>query len=393
MGYIIPKNAYLKNGILRNTMRTLIFDSSVTGHHLEYLHHYYMEAIGHTDEEYVIMVPNDFIKVKKEYDWPYSSNISFFYIPEEDEILLKETNFYKLGWNTSKILQRAVRKIKPDRVLLTMLMQFIPFIIFLLPRNVRVRGIMYKIYLYEVHRMGKLRLAAERLRFWLAARSSKIEQIFVLNDEDSARTFNTLYSTSKFRSLPDPVPSVDFSKVKSVREELGVSPVEKLYLHFGGLDGRKGTIDILKSIIASKKGELKDSCFVFAGRINKNTLNDFYDLLSVAKEKTRILVFDQFCSYDFLWNLCYSCDVILMPYHLTSLSSGILGYAAVFNKPVIGPDNGLIGNLIKKYELGISTQFPLKPEIYNNHIYNSEKGCSLYVITNSVKKFREEIFS
>ena len=374
-------------------MRTLIFDSSVTGHHLEYLHHYYMEAIGHTDEEYVIMVPNDFIKVKKEYEWPYSSNISFFYIPEEDEILLKETNFYKLGWNTSKILQRAVRKIKPDRVLLTMLMQFIPFIIFLLPRNVRVRGIMYKIYLYEVHRMGKLRLAAERLRFWLAARSSKIEQIFVLNDEDSARTFNTLYSTSKFRSLPDPVPSVDFSKVKSVREELGVSPVEKLYLHFGGLDGRKGTIDILKSIIASKKGELKDSCFVFAGRINKNTLNDFYDLLSVAKEKTRILVFDQFCSYDFLWNLCYSCDVILMPYHLTSLSSGILGYAAVFNKPVIGPDNGLIGNLIKKYELGISTQFPLKPEIYNNHIYNSEKGCSLYVITNSVKKFREEIFS
>ena len=374
-------------------MRTLIFDSSVTGHHLEYLHHYYMEAIGHTDEEYVIMVPNDFIKVKKEYEWPYSSNISFVYIPEEDKKLLEESNFYKLGWNTSKILQRAVRKIKPDRVLLTMLMQFIPFIIFLLPRNVRVRGIMYKIYLYEVHRMGKLRLAAERLRFWLAARSSKIEQIFVLNDEDSARTFNTLYSTSKFRSLPDPVPSVDFSKVKSVREELGVSPVEKLYLHFGGLDGRKGTIDILKSIIASKKGELKDSCFVFAGRINKNTLNDFYDLLSVAKEKTRILVFDQFCSYDFLWNLCYSCDVILMPYHLTSLSSGILGYAAVFNKPVIGPDNGLIGNLIKKYELGISTQFPLKPEIYNNHIYNSEKGCSLYVITNSVKKFREEIFS
>ena len=374
-------------------MRTLIFDSSVTGHHLEYLHHYYMEAIGHTDEEYVIMVPNDFIKVKKEYEWPYSSNISFVYIPEEDEKLLEEKNFYKLGWNTSKILQRAVRKIKPDRVLLTMLMQFIPFIIFLLPRNVRVRGIMYKIYLYEVHRMGKLRLAAERLRFWLAARSSKIEQIFVLNDEDSARTFNTLYSTSKFRSLPDPVPSVDFSKVKSVREELGVSPVEKLYLHFGGLDGRKGTIDILKSIIASKKGELKDSCFVFAGRINKNTLNDFYDLLSVAKEKTRILVFDQFCSYDFLWNLCYSCDVILMPYHLTSLSSGILGYVAVFNNPVIGPDNGLIGNLIKKYELGISTQFPLKPEIYNNHIYNSEKGCSLYVITNSVKKFREEIFS
>lgn len=373
-------------------MRTLIFDSSVTGHHLEYLHHYYMEAIGHTDEEYVIMVPNDFIKVKKEYEWPYSSNISFVYIPEEDEKLLEETNFYKLGWNTSKILQRAVLNIKPDRVLLTMLMQFIPFIIFLLPRNVRVRGIMYKIYLYEEHHMGKLRLAAERSRFWLAARSSKIEKIFVLNDGDSTRTFNSLYSTSKFRCLPDPVPSVDFSKVKSVREELGVSPVEKLYLHFGGLDGRKGTLDILNSIISSKEGELDNICFVFAGRINKNTRDKFYELLNVAKTKAKILVFDKFCSYDFLCNLCYSCDVILMPYHLTNLSSGVLGYAALFHKPVIGPDNGLIGNLIKKYELGISTQIPLKPEIYNNHIYNSEKGCSLYVITNSVKKFREEIF-
>ena len=374
-------------------MRTLIFDSSVSGHHLEYLHHYYMEAIGHTDEEYVIMVPNDFIKVKKEYEWPYSSNISFVYIPEEDEKLLKETNFYKLGWNTSKILQRAVRKIKPDRVLLTMLMQFIPFIIFLLPRNVRVRGIMYKIYLYEEHRMGKLRLAAERLRFWLAARSSKIEKIFVLNDEDSTRTFNSLYSTSKFRCLPDPVPSVDFSKVKSVRENIGISSDERMLLHFGGLDGRKGTLDILNSIISSKEGELDNICFVFAGRINKNTRDKFYELLNVAKTKAKILVFDKFCSYDFLCNLCYSCDVILMPYHLTNLSSGVLGYAALFHKPVIGPDNGLIGKLINKYHLGIATSIPLTSQEFKVQTDKTAAGFERYVMTNSLEKFKQIIMT
>ena len=374
-------------------MLTLIFDSSVTGHHLEYLHHYYMEAIGHTDEEYVIMVPNDFIKVKKEYEWPYSSNISFVYIPEEDKKLLEESNFYKLGWNTSKILQRAVRNIKPDRILLTMLMQFIPFIIFLLPRNVRVRGIMYKIYLYEEHRMGKLRLAAERLRFWLAARSSKIEKIFVLNDEDSTRTFNSLYSTSKFRSLPDPVPSVDFSKVKSVRENIGISSDERMLLHFGGLDGRKGTLDILNSIISSKEGELDNIFFVFAGRINKNTRDKFYELLNVAKTKAKILVFDKFCSYDFLCNLCYSCDVILMPYHLTNLSSGVLGYAALFHKPVIGPDNGLIGKLINKYHLGIATSIPLTSQEFKVQTDKTAAGCERYVMTNSLEKFKQIIMS
>lgn len=372
-------------------MRTLIFDSSVNGHHLEYLHHYYMEAIKHSDEEYVIMVPQDFEDVRCEYEWPICNNIRFEYISKEDENLLKETNFYKLGWNTSKILQRAVKEIKPDKVLLTMLMQFIPFIIILLPTNVRVRGIMYKIYLYEEQRMGRIRLLAEKLRFWLAARSRKIEKIYVLNDEESAKEFNQLYKTDKFHSLSDPVPEVDFSKLKSVRTELGISNYERLFLHFGSLDGRKGTLDILKSIITSKEGELNNTCFVFAGRINQATRETFYELLSIAKTKAKILVFDKFCSFDFLCNLCYSCDVILMPYHLTSLSSGVFGYAAVFNKPVIGPDNGLIGKLIQKYELGITTQFPLKPEIYNKQIVYNSNGCFRYVTTNSLEKFSKGV--
>lgn len=80
-----------------------------------------------------------------------------------------------------------------------------------------------------------------------------------------------------------------------------------------------------------------------------------------------------------------------MPYHLTSLSSGVFGYAAVFNKPVIGPDNGLIGKLIQKYELGITTQFPLKPEIYNKQIVYNSNGCFRYVTTNSLEKFSEGV--
>lgn len=212
----------------------------------------------------------------------------------------------------------------------------------------------------------------------------------MLNDEDSTRTFN---STSKFRSLPAPVPSVDFSKVKSVRENIGISYDERLLLHFGGLDGRKGTLDILNSIISSKEGELDNICFVFAGRINKNTRDKFYELLNVAKTKAKILVFDKFCSYDFLCNLCYSCDVILMPYHLTNLSSGVLGYAALFHKPVIGPDNGLIGKLINKYHLGIATSIPLTYQEFKVQTDKTAAGCERYVMTNSLEKFKQIIMS
>ena len=39
-----------------------------------------------------------------------------------------------------------------------------------------------------------------------------------------------------------------------------------------------------------------------------------------------------------------------------ALKSGILGHAARVKKPVIGPDSGLIGELIRDYTLGISYQ-------------------------------------
>lgn len=369
-------------------MKTLIFEASVSGHHLEYLHHYYMGALSHKEEKYIIMVPKEFLKVQDKYEWPKANNITFEYLRPEDELLLKEHNFYKLGWNVSKILNKAVRSRGFDKVLLTMLMQFIPFIIFLLPRKVLVRGIMYKIYLYEEKNMSWFRLMAEKIRFWLAARSSIIEKIFVLNDALSAQRFNCIYNTNKFLFLPDPVPKVILSQVHDMRKELNISPHDRIYLHFGSLNYRKGTIDILNAIASATRQEMENRTFIFAGKIKQNMRNDFYSLLDEAKKKAKILVFDRFCSYEFLYNLCFTCDVVLMPYYLTNLSSGLLGYTAVFQKPVIGPDEGLIGHLIKHFKMGYAIQVPIsKRELLKNEIDYDEKGLMQYVKNNSINTF------
>lgn len=367
-------------------MKTLIFETSVSGHHLEYLHHYYMGALSHKEEKYIIMVPKEFLKVQDKYEWPKANHITFEYLRPEDELLLKEHNFYKLGWNVSKILNKAVRSRGFDKVLLTMLMQFIPFIIFLLPRKVLVRGIMYKIYLYEEKKMPRVRRAAERFRFWLAVHSKVIEKIFVLNDMNSAQRFNSIYKTDKFRFLPDPVPQADLSKVHDVRKELNIPYNDKIYLHFGSLDQRKGTIDILKAIISFTNQETNNSTFIFAGKQKESLKKEFYPLLEEAKTKVNILVFDEFCSYEFLNNLCFTCDVILMPYHLTNLSSGVLGYAAIFGKPVIGPNKGLIGYLIQKYKLGYTASTPIKKEAFIGQHHNSA-AFAQYAKDNSLDIF------
>ena len=86
-----------------------------------------------------------------------------------------------------------------------------------------------------------------------------------------------------------------------------------------------------------------------------------------------VTLFECFCPYEQIADLCYTCDVMLMPYKLVSNSSGVVAYASYFQKPVIGPSKGLVGKLIRKYQLGsrldeisgrnLSLLYPVKQEI------------------------------
>lgn len=368
-------------------MKTLIFEPSVSGHHLEYLHHYYVGALEHPQEDFVFVVTRKFEEVKDKYEWETSNNISIQYIDSKYDSSFNASNPYVLGWKTSIVLRDYVKLINPEKVILTMLMQFIPFICWLLPSRVKVRGIMYKIYLYEQSKMSILRLLAERIRFWMASRSRVIESIFVLNDEDSACNFNRIYRSDKFKFIPDPVPEVNLAECKDIREDLGIPVCNKIFLHFGGLDKRKGTLEILKAIDLCPKSELRGKTFVFAGKFKDSLRTEFYPLLDRVKHKAQILVFDEFCSYEFLYDLCYSCDVILMPYQITNLSSGVLGYSAVFGKPVVGPSDGLIGCIIRKKELGMCLAGVSASDIRESFSYSFTFNTSNYKLSNQLVNF------
>lgn len=93
----------------------------------------------------------------------------------------------------------------------------------------------------------------EFIRYQVAVKSKCIERMLILNDPYSVNRLNKIYSTNKFQILVDPVPNVDFSKLKNLREELHIPANNKIYVHFGGLARRKGTLDILKAIAISTK--------------------------------------------------------------------------------------------------------------------------------------------
>lgn len=377
-------------------MTTLIFDTSVYGHHLEYLHHYYVGALDRQDENYIFCVPEDFEQHKGKYVWPKSINIRFQLMSLKLVQKYSSGNMIINAYRTSMLLRKVVKETNPDKVILSMLSIFLPFVTFMLPSNVRLRGVLYSIYLYNESTMSRLRLSLEKLRFKIMARSKIVERVFVLNDKGSSYKLNQIYGTTKFSFLPDPVPQVDFSSIRNLRAELQIPDGNTIFLHFGGIARRKGTLEILKAIIASDSDEIKEKTFIIAGQAALEMREELCLLIDEARRKTQVIFFDEFCSYDLLYNLCYTTDFILMPYQFTNLSSGVLGYAAVFDKPVIGPDGGLIGNLIKENNLGVTISdvsplgiaptFKLKKWNTNsNYKTNNSVGSFINVIFEQVK--------
>ena len=368
-------------------MKTLIFEPCLTGHHLEYLNHYYEGALERSEQEFIFLVPNSFDDIKNQYEWRSSKNIRFEFIEEDELKKCLHANKYIASYNKAKLISKSSRLYDVDRVLLTMLMEVIPFVLFFLPSGIKLRGIIYQIYLYAQDGDSKFRLLLDKFRYWIIARSKKIEKIFILNDTDSAEIFNKTYKTNKFIFLPDPVPNVDICSVKDIRSDIGLNKTDLVYLHFGGLAERKGTLEILKAIIECEEARLCDCAFVFAGKVNIDIKENFYNILSKARNKAKVLVFDEFCSYEFLYNLCYSIDYILMPYQITKLSSGVLGYAAVFRKPVIGPSDGLIGNLIRENGLGKCLPFISKDYIKREFGERLLMDETTYIKKNDISEF------
>ena len=71
-------------------MRVLIFEPSLSGHHLEYLQHLYNGAVGRLDCEFVFAVPHEeWSRMKGKCSWPEARNISFLMLDDSEWCILR----------------------------------------------------------------------------------------------------------------------------------------------------------------------------------------------------------------------------------------------------------------------------------------------------------------
>lgn len=328
-------------------MRILIFDIEAGGHHLEYVHNLYEACNSRLYDEFVFALPQiDFEHT--EYSWPSLPNASFYFLNDK-EVAKCKGGMAKRCLYESFLIRRVAKQNAIDQIILIHLAPVVPILPLILSNRVKLSGIIYQIYLWKIAQ-NKIRRAIDYLRYTVLARNRSVERVFILNDEKSAEELNRIYHTEKFIPIPDPLPEVEMSEL-DLRDELGVSEDGMVFLHFGAMSERKGTLDILRAIKLIPKN--RNVTFIFAGKIGKDIENEFNELYADAIKFHRIIVINEFCSYSYLYALCRLSHCILIPYHIVSQSSGLIGHAAKHNLPVIGPEKGLIGYLIKKYNLGI----------------------------------------
>ena len=332
---------------------TLIFETSMSagGHQIEYVHHLHALAKGITDRKFVFVLPSSAKTIDEEFSWENANNIVFDFLP--DSIAeIEQLSPLKKAHRRTLLLKQYINRYHADRVFLISFMEYMPFCAFLLPRNVKVEGVIYSIYLYRWKKAQLLLCCADVVKYLLMVHSKGIGRVFILNDSASALYLNKLYNTSKFQYLPDPV-FVNHSDISSLRISLNIPQEKFLLAQCGTISSRKGAIEALKGLGQLSQKTADRIAVLFAGRIADENKTAFYEALNEVPVNIQVVVIDSFVSYQYLCSIIHSADALLLPYTETHRSSGLLGYAAHFRKPVIAPSTGLIGRIVRKYKMGI----------------------------------------
>lgn len=306
-------------------------------------------------DDFVFVLPSSFSEAKKMFSWPENPRVKFdLSLPEQFRTGKKPSmvdSLRKALWY-SKSLKEYRNIYKPDSVISLDIMSLVPFLpLYLLTSKVKVTGIVYDIYLRNDHLSFRNKFASI-CRFWVLSKSKLFSKVLILNDRKSSDELNSKFNTNKFVHIPDSFVPLENSDI-DFRKEYDITDDAIIFSHFGAITGRKGTIDILRDI-PNMHDDLKNkSVFVFAGLVKDDIKEEFERRVASLKNEVRLIVKDEFCSYSFLASLCKASNGILMPYHDTCKSSGLIGYASQFGVPVVAYKGGLLGELISNYELGL----------------------------------------
>lgn len=348
----------------------LFFDPYSQGHHAEYLLHlleYWIENdyAGHH---------LDLVVSPRLLEWaPRLADVAtrnadrgIRLIPEPEAVSLETTSRFGLlhtGVAHRALLRRHVLARRPEQVLLLYFDHAQPALALDLRFDfpVRFSGIYFRPTLHYGGLAGsasgpRARLTEVRKRLLLAGalRNRHLDLLFSL-DPFAVPAVERLARHTHVVALPEPyTPAAASRPAAVVRAGLGIGADRKVLLHFGVLGERKGVYEALEAFLHLTPAETERLALVLAGPLVDIDEGRLRGLLRRVEAETRVQLVTRLekIPAETVQDLFGAADLALMPYQGHVGSSSVLVRAAHAGIPVLGPEYGMLGAVIRRHRLG-----------------------------------------
>jgi glycosyltransferase involved in cell wall biosynthesis len=135
---------------------------------------------------------------------------------------------------------------------------------------------------------------------------------------------------------------------------LGIEANRQIFLLFGALNGRKGIYQLLEAIQLLPTSLCQKLCLLLVGESSiTSQLKIQIDAVCQVRP-VQIIGRYEFIPEQDVQVYFQLADVILAPYQRHVGMSGILLLAAAAQKPVLSSDYGLMGEMVRRYSLGLT---------------------------------------
>ena len=218
----------------------------------------------------------------------------------------------------------------------------------------------------EIDWREKLARWQEKLLLAGTLKNPQLKCIFSL-DPFAVKYFSQFSSRVKAVPLSDPVEinsnlTIDREKLKA---SLGIKPQRKVFLLFGGLTKRKGILPLLDAL-AKLPSELGQKiCLLLVGSISEQFKHKIQPKIAAVAQGNLVQIISEYRYVTETETQQYFqlADVVLALYQRHIGMSGILIRAAAAQKPVISSNYGLMGEITRRYHLGLALDSSKPQEI------------------------------
>ena len=220
---------------------------------------------------------------------------------------------------------------------------------------------------YQPSWKGKFRAARKK---WLIARVlklPKLERVYCLDTLAIEYMKQYFKTKASIEFLPDSfaIEPVTASRVDLLRSELGIDKSRKIFCLVGVLDRRKGVRELLEAAMTIPESDGKRICVLLVGKLQSDQEPEILALLKLMKQSSaiQVLLLNEFVPDTEIQKYYELSDVILTTYQKHMGASSALIRAALAKRPVLSSDYGLMGEIVRRRQMGLTIDTTQPKEI------------------------------